>query len=176
MGFYADTQQDAKINDGYYECTIIADSGDCWKVEFVSESVVDAVQPPLMSVSKTPTPLISKGYVYPVGHVLSGPGIPMHQVERLQFIESELVVKNILLASRKARQESTKLNKSHITYCSKIKILIIVLCMPDGPQLWRRLVTGHVKVNAYVMQMAGYPSVLVGLVSRALHMLEYPAE
>ena len=48
--------------------------------------------------------------------------------------------------------------------------------MPDGPQLWRRLVTGHVKVNAYVMQMDGYPSVLVELVSQALHMLEYPAE
>ena len=176
MGYYADTQQHAKINDGYCECRIIADSGGCWKVEFLAESEVDLVQPPLLSVSKTRTPLISKGYVYPRGHMPSGPGMPMHQVERLQCIESEIVVKNIMLASRKARQESAKLNKSHVTYCSKIKILIIVLCMPDGPQLWRRLVTGHVKVNAYVMQMAGYPSVLVGLVSRALHMLEYPAE
>ena len=176
MGYYADTQQHAKINDGYYECRIIADSGGCWTVEYLAESEVDLVQPPLLSVSKTHQPLISKGYVYPLGHVLSSPSIPMHQVKRLQFIESELVVKNILVASRKAKQESAKLNKSHATYCSKIKILIIVLCMPDGPQLWRRLVTGHVKVNAYVMQMAGYPSVLVGLVSQALHMLEYPAE
>ena len=176
MGYYADTQQHAKINDGYYECRIIADSGGCWKVEFLAESVVDLVQPPLLSWSKTHQPLISKGYVYPRGYVPSGPGIPMHQVERLQFIESELVVKNSLLASRIARQESAKLNKSHVAYCSKIMILIIVLCMPDGPQLWRRLVTGHVKVNAYVMQMDGYPSVLVELVSQALHMLEYPAE
>ena len=174
MGYYADTQQHAKINDGYYECRIIADSGGCWKVEFLAESEVDLVQPPLLSVSKTRTPLISKGYVYPRGHMPIGPGMPMHQVERLQCIESEIVVKNIMLASRKARQESAKLNKSHVTYCSKIKILIIVLCMPDGPQLWRRLVTGHVKVNAYVMKIAGYPSLLVELVSRA--MLEYPAE
>ena len=71
MGFYADTQEDAKINDGYYECTIIADTGGCWKVEFVSESVVDLVHPPLLSVSKTSTPLISKDKVYTIGDVLT---------------------------------------------------------------------------------------------------------
>ena len=174
MGFYADTQKDARKHDGYYECRIVADCGDCWRVEFVSESEVDLVHSPLLSVSKTSTPLISKRYVYPVGDVLSGPGIPMHQVERLQFIDSELVVRNTLLASRKVKQESAKLNKSHVTYCSKISILIIVLSMPKGPALWKRLVTGHVKVNAYLMKIDGYPSLLVDLVSRA--MLKYPAE
>ena len=118
MGFYADTQEDARKDDGYYECRIVADCGDCWRVEFVSESEVDLVHSPLDSVSKTSQPLINKMYVYPVGHVLSGPGIPMHQVERLQYIDSERVVRNTLLASRKVRQESAKLEKSHVTYCS----------------------------------------------------------
>ena len=174
MGFYADTQKDARKDDGYYECRIVADCGDCWRVEFVSESEVDLVHSPLLSVSKTSQPLINKRYVYPVGDVLSGPGIPMHQVERLQFIDSELVVRNTLLASRKVRQEAAKLNKSHVTYCSQISILIIVLSMPEGPELWKRLVKRHVKVNAYLMKIDGYPSLLVDLLSAA--MLEYRAE
>ena len=94
MGYYADTQKELRESNGYYKCRILADSGDCWRVEFVSESEVDAVHPPLLSESKTSTPLISKSKVYPVGDVLSGPGIPMHQVERLQFIDSELAVRN----------------------------------------------------------------------------------
>ena len=67
MGYYADTQEELKKSNGYYKCRILADSGDCWLVEFVSESEVDAVHPPLMSVSKTTTPLISKCKVFPVG-------------------------------------------------------------------------------------------------------------
>ena len=174
MGFYADTQKDARIHDGYYECRIVADCGDCWRVEFVSESEVDLVHSPLLSDSKTSQPLINKSYVYPVGDVLSGPGIPMHQVERLQYIDSKVVVRNTLLASRKVRQESAKLKKAHVTYCSQISILIIVLSMPEGPELWKRLVKRHLKVNAYLMSIDGYPSLLVDLLSAA--MLEYRAE
>ena len=174
MGFYADTQQDAKINDGYYECRIVGDSGACWRVDFVTESEVDLVHPPLLSVSKTSTPLISKRYVYTVGDVLSGPGIPMHQVERLQFIDSELAVRNAMLASKNFKRECSKVYKSHVSYCSKIIILIIVLSMPKGPALWKRLVTGHVRVNDYLMKIDGYPNLIVELVSRA--MLKYPAE
>ena len=174
MGFYADTQKDARKHDGYYECRIVADCGDCWRVEFVSESEVDLVHSPLLSDSKTSQPLINKSYVYPVGDVLSGPGLPLHQVERLESMNSELVVRNTLLASRKLKQDYSKLYKSHVSYCSKITILIIVLSMRKGPALWKRLVTGHVRVNDYLMKFDGYPNVIVDLVSRA--MLIYPAE
>ena len=143
-------------------------------MEFVSESEVDAVHPPLESELKTSTPLISKSKVYQVGDVLSGPGLPMHQVERLEFIDSELVVRNTLLASRKLRQDYSKLLKSHVEYCSQIRVLIIVLTMRKGPAIWRRLVTGHVKVNDYLMKLDGHPNVIVNLVSRA--MLIHPAE
>ena len=174
MGFYADTEKEARIHDGYYECTIIADCDPCWKVEFVSESVVDAVHSPLMSGSKVSTPLINKSKVFQIGEVDRGSSTPMHQIERLQFIDSELVVRSTLLASRKVKQDNSKLFKSYVRYCSQIRVLIIVLSMPEGPALWRRLVTGHVKVNAYLMKIDGYPSLLVDLVSRA--MLKYPAE
>ena len=174
MGFYADTQEDVRKDDGYYECRIVADCGDCWRVEFVSESEVDLVHSPLLSDSKTNQPLINKSYVYPVGDVLSGPGLPMHQLERLQYMDSEVVVRNTLLASRIVRQESAKLKKAHVTYCSQISILIIVLSMPEGPELWKRLVKRHVKVNAYLMKIDGYPNLIVELVSRA--MLKHPAE
>ena len=174
MGFYADTQEDARKDDGYYECRIVADCGDCWRVEFVSESEVDLVHSPLLSDSKTSQPLINKSYVYPVGDVLSGPGLPMHQLERLQYMDSEVVVRNTLLASRIVRQETAKLKKAHVTYCSQISILIIVLSMPEGPELWKRLVKRHLKVNAYLMTIDGYPSLLVDLLSAA--MLEYRAE
>ena len=143
-------------------------------MEFVSESEVDAVHPPLESELKTSTPLISKSKVYQVGDVLSGPGLPMHQVERLEFIDSELVVRNTLLASRKVRQDYSKLLKSHVRYCSQIRALIIVLSMRKGPAIWKRLVTGHVRVNDYLMKFDGYPNVIVDLVSRA--MLIHPAE
>jgi hypothetical protein len=174
MGYYADTQQELKKSNGYYKCRILADSGDCWIVEFVSESEVDAVHPPLMSASKTGTPLMSKSKVFTVGDVPIGPGIPMHQVDRLQYIDIELAVKNAMLASNNLKRECSKLNKSHVTYCSQISILIIVLSMPEGPELWKRLVKRHLKVNAYLMTIDGYPSLLVDLVSRA--MLKYPAE
>ena len=80
MGFYADTEKEQRIHDGYYECTIIADNGPCWKVEYVSESVVDAVHSPLMSGSKYSTPLINKSKVYQIGEVDRGSSTPMHQV------------------------------------------------------------------------------------------------
>ena len=174
MGYYADTQKEWSKSDGYYECRIIEDRGPCWQVEFVSESEVDAVHPLLLSESKTSKPLISKSKVYQVGDVTSGPGTPMHQVDRLQYIDSELAVRNALLASKKFKQEYSKLYKSHVRYCSKISILIIVLSMRKGPALWKRLVTGHVRVNDYLMKFDGYPNVIVDLVSRA--MLIYPAE
>ena len=174
MGYYADTQKEWSKSDGYYECRIIEDRGPCWLVEFVSESEVDAVHPPLMSASKTRTPLMSKSKVFTVGDVPIGPGIPMHQVDRLQYLDSELAVKNAMLACNNFKRECSKLNKSHVTYCSQISILIIVLSMPEGPLLWKRLVKGHVKVNAYLMKIDGYPSLLVDLLSAA--MLEYRAE
>jgi hypothetical protein len=46
--------------------------------------------------------------------------------------------------------------------------------MPKGPALWKRLVTGHVRVNDYLMKIDGYPNLIVELVSRA--MLKHPAE
>ena len=129
MGYYADTQKEESKHDGYYECRIIADKGPCWFVQFLSESEVNAVHPLLLSRSKHSTPLINKSLVYQVGGVPRGSSTPMHQVQRLQYIDSKLAVRNALLASKKLKQEYSKLFKSHIRYCSKICILIIVLSM-----------------------------------------------
>ena len=79
-----------------------------------------------------------------------------------------------MLASKNFKRECSKVYKSHVSYCSKINILIIVLSMPKGPALWKRLVTGHVRVNDYLMKTDGYPNLIVELVSRA--MLKHPAE
>ena len=174
MGFYADTQKEERIHDGYYECTIIADNGPCWRVSFISESEVDAVHSPLMSRSKSSTPLINKSRVYQVGEVDRGSSTPMHQVERLEFIDSELVVRSTLLASRKVKQDNSELFKAYVRYCSQIRVLIIVLSMRKGPAIWKRLVTGHARVNAYLMRIDGYPNVIIGLVGRAI--LIHPVE
>ena len=49
---------------GYYECIIIEEVGDCWKVRFCGESETDLVQPPMVNMSKTPAPLMTKTMVY----------------------------------------------------------------------------------------------------------------
>ena len=67
-----------------------------------------------MSRSKNSTPLINKSLVYQVGDVPSDPSTPMHQVERLQYMDSELAARNALLASKKVKQEYSKLFKSHV--------------------------------------------------------------
>ena len=50
--------------------------------------------------------------------------------------------------------------------CSLIASLNNIMC--NGPKKRRRLFTGHMKLNTYLMGLSGYPTVVVDLVSEAM--------
>ena len=168
MGYYADTEKGAMENNGYYECVIIEEVGDCWKVRFCGVSEIDLVQPPLMNMSRTSTPLMTKTMVYQVGEVSSGPGPPMHQAFRLKYIGNEVALRSVGVAHRHAKALHRISVMHYSTFCSQIRVLIACLNMHNGPKKWRRLVTGHMKLNTYLMGVSGYPGVVVNLVSEAM--------
>ena len=52
--------------------------------------------------------------------------------------------------------------------CSLIAIASLNNIMRNGPKKRRRLFTGHMKLNTYLMGLSGYPTVVVDLVSEAM--------
>ena len=154
-------------------------------MRFCGESETDLVQPPMMNniMSKTSTPLMTKTMIYQVGEVSSGPGTrpPMHQAFRLKYIGNEVALRSVGVAHTMSCRHTKAMHRispmHYSTHCSQTPSRVLIDCksqqchvtiIRNGPKKWRRLFTGHMKLNTYLMGVSGYPSVVVDLVSEAM--------
>ena len=82
-----------------------------------------------------------------------------------------MALRSVGVAHRHAKAMHRISLMHYSAYCSQIRVLIDCKSnniMRNGPKKRRRLFTGHMKLNTYLMGLSGYPTVVVDLASEAM--------